>query len=180
MANYVVSKDETANQEVLTYGFSLILMAIATYSTVILSALLLGVFREILIAIGTFILMRTAIGGVHAKHRAVCLITYSTVLYLSIYLSGILRLDLYATAALYLFNIIILILYAPGDTVEQPMVKNRMLRKISGLFLVTILFALSIFVRDMRIETNIILFVSTLTSILLHPFTYRIYGCERS
>ena len=180
MADYVVKHDKSASQEELAYGYSLILMGFVTYAAVIISSLLFGLFIEMLIAIGAFILMRSTIGGCHANHRVICFITYSGVLYTSILLSDIIVLSWQAMLALYFINIALLILYAPGDTVEQPMVRNRFLRKIFGLIFLSCLFAASFFLRDMRTETNILLFVSTSTCILLHPFIYRIYGCERS
>ena len=180
MADYVVKNDETANQEVLSYGFQLLLMAFVTYAVVLISAYILGVFREMLIAIGAYILMRTAVGGCHANSRTVCLITYSGILYSSIFLAGVLTLSWYVILALYLVNIALLVLYAPGDTDQQPMVRWRLTRKICGLIFLSCLFVLSLILQDMRMETNILLFVSTATCILLHPYIYKIYGCKRS
>ena len=180
MADYVVKRDKTANQEVLSYGLSLVLMAIASYATVLASAIIFGLVKEMLIAIGTFILMRTTVGGCHANNRVACLATYTGLLYASILLAGVIILNMYATIILYLFNIVLLVLYAPGDTVEQPMVQYRFLRKIYGLFFITLLFAFALFVPNMRAETNILLFVSTFVSILLHPMIYKLYGCRRS
>lgn len=177
IANYVAKKDKTADHEILTYGYSLIIMGFATYSAVIISALLFGVLIEMLIAIGVFMLMRTTIGGCHANHRAVCFFTYSGTLYLSIFLANVLTLDWYVVLAMYFVNVVLLILYAPGDTVEQPMVRYRHIRKVLGVIFLTFLFAISIYFRDMRIEMNILLFVSTLTCVFLHPYIYRVYGC---
>jgi len=180
LANYVVKNDETANQEVLSYGFQLLLMAFITYAVVLISAYLLGVFKEMLIAIATYILMRTTIGGCHANSRTVCLITYSAILYSSIFLADALILSWYVILVLYFINVILLFLYAPGDTIQQPIVQRRFIRKILGLVFLSCLFALSLVFQDMRIETNILLFVSTATCILLHPYIYKAYGCEKS
>ena len=180
MANYVVRHDESASQEELAYGYSLILMGFVTYSIVIISSLLFGVFIEMLIAIGAFILMRSTIGGCHANHRVTCFITYSGVLYTSILLAGVVVLGWQVKLALYLINVVLLILYAPGDTAEQPMVRNRFLRKVFGLIFISCLFATPLLFHDTQNETNIVLFVSTLTCILLHPLIYKAYGCERS
>lgn len=180
MADYVVKNDETADQEILAYGFQLLLMAFVSYAVVLSSAYLFGVFREMLIAIGAYILMRITVGGCHANSRIVCLITYSGILYSSILLAGILTLSWHVVLLLYLVNITLLILYAPGDTVQQPMIQNRLARKIFGLFFLSCLFALSLLLQDMRMETNILLLVSTATCILLHPYIYKIYKCERS
>ena len=180
MASYVAKNDDTADQEILAYGYSLIIMAIVTYTTVIASAFLFGVLKEMIIAICIFVVMRTAIGGCHANHRAVCLITYSGMLYLCIVLAGTIIFSWYVVFVLYAINVVLLTLYAPGDTVEQPMVKYRFMRKIFGLILISCIFALYIFFGNMHTEINILLLVSTSTCVLLHPYIYRIYGCKKS
>ena len=180
MADYVARNDETANQEVLAYGYGLILMGIVSYTTVLASAFMFGVVREMLIAMAVYLLMRLTVGGCHANRRAVCYVTYAGTLYLSIFLSTFLSFTLYAIVLLYLANVALLIMYAPGDTVEQPMVKRRLLRKIMGLIIVSCLFAFVILFRDMSTERNILLLVATSTSIFLHPYVYKAYRCERS
>ena len=180
MADYVVKHDNTASQEELAYGYSLILMGFVTYATVILSAILFGLFIKMLIAIAAFMMMRLTVGGCHANHRVICFITYSGVLYTSILLADVIVLNWQVKLALYLINIVLLILYAPGDTVDQPMVRNRFLRKILGLIFLSCVFVTAFLLQDMRTETNILLIVSTSTCILLHPFIYKIYRCERS
>ena len=180
IADYVVRNDQTADQEVLAYGFGLLLMSIATYLTALTSALILGVFREMLIAMAVYMLMRFTIGGSHANHRAICFIVYTGTLYLCIFLAATLSLNVYAVMSLYLVNVILLIMYAPGDTVKQPMVRWRQTRKVAGLLILSCLFIASFLLRSMRIETNILLLMSTITCVFLHPFIYRISGCKRS
>ena len=180
LAEYIAKNDETANKEELAYGYGLIFMAITIYATVLLSALLFGVFAKMLIAVGAFTLMRATVGGCHVNHRAVCIASYTGIAYLAIFLSGILYLNLYAIAALYLVNVILLTLYAPGDTEEQPMVHWRLARNVVGLILISAIFSLSLILRDMQVETNIAILTSTANSIYLHPYIYKAYRCKRS
>ena len=180
MARYVVKNDETADQEVLAYGYGLLIMAASTYFAVITSALLLGVFREMIIAMGVYMLMRTTIGGCHANHRVICFVSYSGVLYLSIVLAGFVTVSWQIAIALYLVNVMLIVLFAPGDTAEQPIVKNRFLRRITGVIFITCLFSTYIFFSHMQTEVNIAMFVSTSTCVFLHPLVYKAYGCERS
>lgn len=181
MAAYVIDNDENggSDQEVLAYGYSLLIMAVVNYVVIISSSLLFGVFREMMFSLGAFMLMRTTIGGVHANHRGICLATTMTTLYLGIVLSDVLTLNLYVVLAMYALNIMLLVLYAPGDTTEQPMVRNRFLRKILGIALVSCIFASYAFFGSVR-EVNILLIVSTLICVLLHPYFYKLYKCERS
>jgi len=180
IAGFVVKNDDTADFEIMAYGYGLIVSAIVTYTAIIISALFFGVFREMLVAIATYITMRATIGGVHANSRAACFITYAGALYLSIYLSFVLTFSEIATAALYLFNMALLILYAPSDTAEQPIVRRRPARKILGIVFLSLFFSISIFWDRMWIETNILLLVSTITCVFLHPAIYRLFGCKKS
>ena len=179
-AQFVVNNDDTADFEVLAYGFGLIVSGIVTYTAVLVSALLFGVIVEMLIAIAAYIIMRLTIGGVHANSRIVCFITYSSTLYLSIYLSFVLTFSDAVMAVLYLMNVALLILYAPSDTADQPIVKRRFERKILGIVFMTLLFSLSMFLDHRTVETNILLLVSTFTCVLLHPLIYRMFGCKKS
>jgi len=180
MAGFIVKNDDTADHEVLTYGFGLILSGLVTYTVVLTSALLLGLMQEMLVAIFAYIAMRQAIGGVHANSRLVCFITYISTLYLCIFLSFILNVDIFAVVILYVISLILLILYAPADTKAQPMVKYRLLRKVAGIAILTVLFCISTFLLQNQVYANILLFVSTLMCVLLHPVVYRAYGCETS
>ena len=180
IADYVAENDETADHEIIAYGASLLIMAVVTYTTFIASALLFGVLREMLIAIGVFILMRATVGGLHANHRATCLITYSGILYFSIFFAGILNMSWHKILVMYIINIALLILYAPGDTAEQPMVKFRLTRKLLGLVFLSCIFAAPMFFSGIHTDINILLFISTWTCVSLHPFIYKVFGCKRS
>ena len=180
VAEYVAGNDETADREVIAYGAGLLIMAVVNYSLVLASALLLGVLREMLAAIGAFILMRSTIGGCHANNRVTCFITYSGIMYLSILMASFVTLSWSAALALYTANMALIILYAPGDTAEQPMVRNLLTRKIFGMVFLSGLFALPAFFGEFQSEINILLFVATWTCVLLHQLVYKAYGCKRS
>jgi len=179
MAGFVVENDDSANHEILAYGFGLIISGIATYIALFGSALIFGVIYEMLIAISIYSIMRLTIGGSHAKTKAICFIVYSSVLYLSIFLSTVVIFNLFAKAILYGVNVILLIQYAPSDTVQQPIVKRRFARKILGLVFLSLFFGISLLIREMQTEANILLLIPTLTCVFLHPFIYRISGCEK-
>jgi len=83
-------------------------------------------------------------------------------------------------AVLYVINIGLLIIYAPADTKEQPMVKYRFARKVAGIAILTLIFCISTFVLQNQVYANILLIVPTLTCVFLHPYVYRVYGCEKS
>ena len=180
VAEFVVNNDDTADYEVLAYGYGLIVWGIFNYTIIIASAAFLGVICEMFAAIAVYITMRSTIGGVHASNRAICLATYAGILYFSIFISPILNLSVIAIAALFLTNVILLILYAPSDTAEQPIVKRRLLRKILGILILTAFFSFSIFSDNMQIVANIMLLIPTFTCLFLHPLIYRILGCKKS
>jgi len=180
IASFIVKNDEEADHEVLAYGYGLVLAGIATYAIVIASALVFGVLREMSIAVLTYLLLRYTVGGVHANSRVVCFLTYAGTMYFCIFMSRVLSFAALATAVLYLFNALLLILYAPSDTVDQPITSGRLVRKLLGLFFLTLLFAISVFYYGAMVEGGILILVSTLTCIQLHPFVYRIYGCKKS
>jgi len=180
VAGFVVKNDETADHEILAYGFGLIISGIVTYTVILTSALLIGVIQEMLVAIVAYIAMRQAIGGVHANSRIVCFVTYTGSLYLCIGLAFVLNISSLAVAVMYAVSLGLLMMYAPADTKAQPMVKHRLARKVSGIVILTLAFCISVFVLQNQVHANILLFVPTITCVLLHPAVYRMYGCETS
>ena len=183
VAGFVVRNDETANYEILAYGLSLLISAAVSYTIVFASALVFGVIGEMLVAVALYLSMRLTIGGSHANSRIVCNVMYMGTLYLCIILSFVIIPNIYIVAALYIVNLILLFLYAPSDTIHQPIVSGRFARKILGIFLLSFFFALSLFILmyvEAQVSANLLILVPTLTCVLLHPFIYHIFGCEKS
>ena len=180
MASFIAKNDETADQEVLAYGYGLLLFGAVTHAITFGTAIVFGLFTEMLVAVAVWSVMRLVIGGCHANSRLVCNIMYMGTLYMCIVLSKFITLNFHIIAALYALNIIILVLYAPGDTSQQPIVKGRSARKIAGIVLLSIFFLLSLLDINMPVETSIAVLVSTLTCLFLHPVIYRMFGCEKS
>ena len=180
IATFIVKNDDDADFEVLAYGYGLIVSGIVNYTVMIVSAVIFGVILEMLIAIATYITMRLTIGGVHANSRLLCFVTYASALYASIFLSFVVNMSGVAIAALYGFNVALLVLYAPSDTVEQPIVKRHLLRKILGVVFLSLFAAVSMLGWDIRVIANILLFVPTITCVFLHPIVYRIFSCNKS
>ncbi|MCL2856920.1 MAG: accessory gene regulator B family protein [Oscillospiraceae bacterium] len=180
MAEFVVKNDDSANREVLAYGFGLIVSSMMTYIVVLGSAFILGVIYEVLIAILVFSVMRLTIGGSHANSRIVCFIVYSSVLYSSVFLSSILNLNVFAIAALYIVNVMLLVVYAPADTAQQPIVKGKLTRKVLGLIFTSLFFGFALLIPGRQTEANILLLMATFTCVSLHPLVYRVSGCKTS
>ena len=179
LAGFVAKNDGTADREVLEYGLGLLISAIVSYILIFGSALIVGVFIEMLVTVVLYSVMRLVIGGSHANSKMVCDVMYTSSLYLLILLSSVVSLNVYIVVAMYVVNLTLVAMYAPGDTVHQPIVKGILKRKIYGALLLSFLFALSFFVRETRVA-NLLLLVPTLTSVFLHPLVYMIMGCKRS
>jgi len=180
LASFVAKNDDTADQEILEYGLGLLISTILSYIVIFGSALLFGVFVEMLVTVALYSVMRSIIGGSHANSKIVCDITYTSSLYLLIIVSTIISLNIYIIAALYVISLVLIALYAPGDTIQQPIVKGILARKLFGILVVSIFFASSFFLQEMRVLANLLLLVPTFTSVFLHPIIYNIMGCKRS
>ncbi|MCL2873653.1 MAG: accessory gene regulator B family protein [Defluviitaleaceae bacterium] len=182
IAKYIVDNDDTntADYEILAYGYGLIVNGIFTYAAIITSALILGLIVEMFVALGAFIALRLLVGGVHANSRVLCFATNAGVMYFSIALSFFLNLSEIVITVLYIANLLLLILYAPSDTTDQPIVKRRMLRKILGIACLSLFFALPMFLNNFQVKINILILISTITCVMLHPLIYKIYGCKKS
>ena len=180
LAGFVIRNDDTADREVLEYGLGLLISAIISYVVIFSSALLFGLFVEMLVTVALYSTMRFIIGGSHANSKMVCEIMYTSSLYLLIIVSSVISLNVYVVTVLYVVNLALILKYAPGDTVQQPIAKGIFTRKLFGILFLSLFFTLSIFVHETRVFANLLLLVPTLTSVFLHPIIYNIMGCKRS
>ena len=187
MKNYILSHcmnivnyDNRFDEEklaVIKYGLEGLYLQISKLIIIALIACLLGIFKELIILLLIYNVIRTTSFGLHATKSWICLLS-STL----IFIGGTL-LAKYLIVPLYIKNIINIILIgfifknSPADTEKRPIVnpKRRLFFKYSSTFIAIIFAYLSILI-DNNFFSNCFMLSLLVQSFMISPTVYKIFG----
>ena len=162
--------------EELRYGLEGIYLTITKAIVIFSIALILGIFKELLVFLLFFNILRFSAFGIHAKNSIVCLI-YSSLIFLMLpIISKYLIINNLIKIILFLFLIILMYVYAPADTEKRPIVSNkrRMTYKIISTTNAIVFMFFSLKTNNNFIS-NALLLSLFLEVIMILPVTYRLY-----
>lgn len=170
-------KDYNSNKlDQIKYGLEAIYISITKTLVILLLSFILNIFKETIIILIMFNLLRMFAFGIHAKKSWQCWIS-SLIFFIGIpYLSIYLNMNNIYLLMIIVYAIFIYILYAPSDTIKRPLVnkRKRYIYKIltiiiSIIYIIIFLTSNSVFIK------NSIAFTMLLESVLIHPLTYRVF-----
>lgn len=177
--------DERA--EIIDYGIHLVIGEIPKFFIIMGIAYLLGILKLTLLTYILIMPYRGVSGGFHLKTHIGCIIGttvfYSGIVMLSKYLilGGLLK--YIVTFIIWIFGIIMVTLYAPADTENQPIIskKERKKKKILSYLTLTLSIIVAMFIKDVVIS-NILIYGVLFQSISITRLAYKItnnkYGYE--
>ncbi len=109
----------------IKYGLDVIFINISKFLIVFLSALILGIFKEVLIlSVGMIVIRRYAF-GVHAKSSFVCTILTFAMTIGGVYIVKQINCTNYVLIGVFLLTSLILSIYAPADTEKRPIIGEK-------------------------------------------------------
>jgi len=181
-AQYLAKDDESADVEVLTYGYYIFYQQWLVALLILLLSLPFGLFFPVLASLVTSMVLRGCVCGTHATHPLICKITAFVLAFAPAILAEFfdLRLGLFVLVAMYLFSIVLLIKYAPGDTDVKKVPANKRKRmKIESIIWVSLFFLAAIILQDIF---PAVAFVVPLTALItccfVHPVAYSLFGFD--
>jgi accessory gene regulator B len=161
---------------ILKYGLETIYLTATKLILIVLISIILGLFKEMLLFMIAYNLLRLFAFGLHASKSYICLIT-STLVFITIpYVSTIIEVNVYIKILVSMFCLISFILYAPADTEKRPIVskKRRMIYKVFSSLILTIYIVL-IFVLKNDFIVNTIIFAMLTETFMIHPLSYKMF-----
>ena len=176
--NFITKYKKYSDEDIekLRYGLEGIYLTFYKLIIIIILALLLGVFKETIIFLILFNIIRYPAFGFHANTSLQCLIMscifvigLPTIL-LTFNLSIIIKIFI---AVLCLIDFIV---YAPADTVKRPLpnVKKRRIRKFCAVICCLLYFALCVIFNNHYIS-DLLLAAMMVEAILINPIIYKIF-----
>lgn len=139
-------------------------------------AFLLGVFKEIIILLIFFNLLREQAHGLHASKSSICLISSSIMFIGAPILAKTLIIPFEIKILIGILGIILMYKYAPADTIKAPIIKekNRNKFKFISTIICIIYTFLYLIIQD-EIISNIIIFSIWIQIFLILPLTYKVF-----
>ena len=164
--------------EEISYGLETLYLTVTKLVVIFGLAYLLGILKEVVLLLLCYNLIRSTAYGLHASKSIYCLISSITLFIGGVYLSKyIATIPLVIKIVLCTISIILLLKYAPADTVKRPLInaKKRMILKIKSCIKGIIYLILIIYFKD-NIVSGYLLCGLVEAILMIHPFVYKIFS----
>jgi len=160
--------------EIIGYGLEGILITVPKIAFIITVGYLLNILQPLVFAILSFGILRTFASGVHLSNGWACLV-FSSIVFLFIAYAGIyIPLPMLLKIFMFLVSFILLILYAPADTEERPLVVPRIRQelKVLSLIFTGLMFIINLLLPSGHVIGNIITWSVIIESVMTTPAIY--------
>ena len=177
--NYIKNKKKHLNSEqleIIEYGLESIYLTITKIIIILLLAKILNIFKETILMIVFYNIIRLFSFGLHAKNSTTCLIT-SLILFIGgTYLAIYLNISLIIKEILSILCLILIIIYAPADTEKRPLINKKKRKKFKILsILTTIIIICLITYLNNNVLTNFMVIGLIEATIMILPITYKLH-----
>ena len=163
--------------EIIAYGLEGLYLTFTKMVVIFSIALLLGIFKEMLLLLITYNIIRSQSFGIHASKSIYCLISS-----LVMFIGGTLICKYYVfpewllIGSAFICNVCLLI-YAPADTHKRPLVNAKKRKRFKFIsFSLGIIYTVLIIVFRNYSIVNYLLFGMTIAVIMILPITYKIFN----
>lgn len=163
--------------ERIQYGLESIYLSITKLIVILLMSVLLNIFKETIIVLLLFNLLRTTGFGIHASKSWMCWIS-SIPTFIGIpLLCKYINIPIYILIGIAILSLLIFVLFAPADTKKRPLIrkKKRIIYKILTVLIGTI-YLITIMLIDNTFLKNALSFSMLIEAILICPLTYKLFN----
>ncbi len=175
--NFISQYKEYSEEELekINYGLEGLYLTITKLVIIVLLSIILNIFKEVMIILVLFNIIRYFGFGIHAKKSSECLLSSIFCFIILPYFLLNIKLDNITNLIIGIICIINFLLFAPADTVKRPLKnkKKRMIRKTLTTITGIIFIAISMIFEGSSIST---LFIASviIEVIMINPITYLI------
>ena len=162
--------------EIISYGLESIYLTFTKIIIIFVLAIILNIWKEVLLLLAFYNLIRVSAFGMHAKKSIHCLIISLTLFIGGVYLCRYLVIPLILKVVLSIICIILIAKYAPADTEKRPIINKKLRRKYKFIsVIISGVFAISIVLLSDKNISNYLLLGMIEATIMLLPITYKIF-----
>ena len=162
--------------EEIKYGLESIYLTLSKVVVILFISFLLGLFKEAILFLLIFNILRAFAFGLHASKSIYCWISSSISFLLIPYLSSKFEFPIIFYIITCIICFVSFILFAPADTIKRPLInkKKRIVYKVLSI-LISIIYITLIFITSNMLLKNLLTFAFILETILILPITYKIF-----
>lgn len=162
--------------EKIQYGLEAIYLSTTKLVVIILLSIILGIFKETIIVLLLFNVLRTTGFGLHATKSWICWITSVPTFVGVPLLCKYANLSDISLIVISILSLICLALFAPADTYKRPLIrkKRRIIYKVLTILFGIIYTILIIFIDNNFLKAALALSM-VIESVLICPLTYKIF-----
>jgi len=177
--NYIKKYYPNYNDDKLAeikYGLESIYLSISKAIVLFALTILLGIFKEMIIILLLYNLLRAFAYGLHATKSWICLVS-SLIIFIGMPLLALnVVFPLFIKLIIISFCIISFFLYAPADTKKHPIIKRkkRIICKYITIFIALIYSFICLYTKN-NFLSNSLLIALTIEAIFILPLTYKIF-----
>ncbi|MBP3920179.1 MAG: accessory gene regulator AgrB [Bacilli bacterium] len=160
----------------IKYGLEGIYLTFSKLIIISIIALILGIFKEMVVFMVIYNVMRMPSFGLHAKKSWMCLLS-STITFIGVpLLSKYIVINNTIKFIIGAISVILICVFSPADTEKRPIVnkRRRQVYKMLSTIIATIYIALAVVIENSFIS-NCFLFATILQNVLISPITYKIF-----
>ena len=139
-------------------------------------AFILGIFKELLIFMILYNIIRVPSFGIHASKSSICLISSTLIFIGTLYLSMYIKINIYIKLIIGIYTILRIYKNAPADTEKRPIVnkKRRSIYKYISTFISLIFVLISLNITNNFIS-NALLFCLIIQTFMISPYIYKLF-----
>ena len=169
------NKYSEEDKDKLMYGLEGLYLTLTKLIVIIGLSIIFGIFKEAIILLLLFNIIRYFGFGIHARKSIECLISSTLMFIILPYIFLKLNLDKNILLIISSVSLVSLIFFAPADTPKRPFYnkKKKMIRKTITLLIGIIYLILSLIIKDNTFITLLQLSI-LLEGIAVNPITYMI------
>ena len=160
----------------IEYGLAGIYLTLSKMIIIAIISIILGIFKEMIVFLLIYNVLRMPSFGIHATKSWICLVT-SSIIFIGLPIACLnIQLYLPIKISLGIIGCILMFKNSPADTKKRPIVnpKRRLTYKLISTFLSIIYVILNIIIKNNFIS-NCFVFGLILQNILISPLTYKIF-----
>ena len=161
----------------LKYGLLGLYLMISKSIIIFSIAIILGIFKELLIFTVIYNIIRASSFGMHASKSWICLVASTSIFILLTYLSLNVTIPINIKLIIGIIGIIFMYKNSPADTAKKPIVslKRRKIYKTISTLL-AIIFVICSLIIDNNFLSNSFILSLVLQNIFISPTTYKIFN----
>ena len=181
--NFWINKIRNSNQysedkiAEIKYGLESIYLTVTKLVVICLVAIILKIFKELIIFLALYNLARIPSFGLHANKSWICLLSSLIIFIIAPIICTIIYIPIYFKSIVGIILIYLYYKWAPADTKKRPIInqKRRLLYKILSVSIVSIFSILSLCITDTFISNSLITCL-IIQAIIISPWTYKLFN----